>query len=458
MAQTKTTRQAGVSGSGKTRIGMMSLGCSKTLVDSEHILGKLDPSRYIIVGSADECDVVLLNTCTFIQDAQKESIDRMLELLALKKSGKIDAVIVMGCMVQRFPEDLQTQLKDVDAFIGSGEYARIPEVMESVTRGKKVSAIVGEAGYLATSEERRVALTPLHYRFLKISEGCDHICTFCTIPSFRGKHRSRTISDVVAEARSLVKAGAREIILTGQDTTYFGRDLTGDFLLPELLRELNKVDGIEWIRLLYAYPSCVTDDLMRAMRDSEKVCHYLDMPLQHASDAMLLAMKRGITQRRTLDLIKKFRETVPGLAIRTTFIVGFPGETEKDFEELLAFMEQVRFERAGVFTYSREEGTPSAAMKNQVPEKTKKQRLERAMLLQQKISQENNMKMLGKKLRVLVEEKAQERPGFWRGRSYQDAPDVDASVFVKSTASLKPGDFCDVTITSAEAYDLVGKI
>ncbi len=435
----------------------MSLGCSKTLVDSEHILGKLDPSRFAIVDSVDRCDVILLNTCSFIQEAQKESIDRMLELLELKKSKKIDAVIVMGCMVQRFPDDLREQLKEVDAFIGSGEYAKIPEIMDTVTKGKKVFT-VGEPGYLASGSEPRVALTPQHYRFLKISEGCDHICTFCSIPSFRGKHRSRSIDDVVREAEMLVGQGAKEIIVTGQDTTYFGRDNGGEFLLPELLRQLNKVKGLEWIRVLYAYPSCVTRELMEAMRDCEKVCHYLDMPLQHASDPMLTAMKRGITQRRTADLISQFRETVPGLAIRTTFIVGFPGETENDFQQLLDFMEQVRFERLGVFMYSQEEGTPSASYPNQVPEKTKKERYDRAMKLQQKISRENNRKMVGREVKVLVERKSEERGGAWTGRTYRDAPDVDANVIIKTRKALRPGEFYTVTITEAEEYDLVGKL
>ncbi len=443
--------------SAPVRIGMMSLGCPKTLVDSEHILGKLDRSRYQLTGAVEECDVALLNTCAFIGDAQKESIDRMLELLELKKSKKLSAVIVMGCMVQRFPKDLRNQLKDVDAFIGSGDYAKIPEIVETVTHGKKVFS-VGKPGYLATSGEPRVALTPAYSRYLKISEGCDHVCTFCTIPGFRGKHRSRTIEDVVAEARQLVSEGAKEIILTGQDTTYFGKDHGGQYLLPELIRRMDGVEGMEWLRVLYAYPSCVTTELMEAIRDSKKTVKYLDMPLQHASDRMLSAMRRGITQRRTRDLIRKFRETVPGLAIRTTFIVGFPGETEEDFEELLAFMDETRFDRLGVFTYSQEEGTPAAVLPGQVPDKVKKSRLERAMLLQQKISAENNRKWIGRKLQVLIEEPSKESKNLWIARSYQDAPDVDANVLVKSSRPLDPGTFHTVTIQKAEAYDLVGEL
>lgn len=438
---------------------MLSLGCPKTLVDSETILGKLDPVKYVIKPSVTDCDVALLNTCAFIEDAQQESLDRILELVELKKEGRIQSIVVLGCLVQRFPKDLRNQLeKEVDAFVGSGEYAKIPEIVEQVSSGEKVFSL-GSAGYLAASGEARVALTPSHYRYLKISEGCDHVCTFCSIPSFRGKHRSRTIGDVLQEAERLVEEGAKELILTGQDTTYFGRDLSnGRFLLPDLLRELDPLSGIEWIRLLYAYPSCITPGLMEAMADSRHICHYLDMPLQHASERMLLAMRRGITKRRTVDLIRKFRRMVPDLAIRTTFIVGFPGETEEDFEELLAFMEEMKFERLGIFTYSQEEGTPAAAMPGQVPGKIKEKRFERAMLLQQKISAENNRRWIGKTLQVLVEKQDERNTGLWIGRSYLDAPEVDGNVFIRSKRSLQIGSFYPVPITATREYDLVGEV
>lgn len=439
------------------RIGMMSLGCPKTLVDSEVILGKLADGQYEITGSVENCDVALLNTCAFIQDAQKESIDRILELIELKKGKQIQALIVMGCLVQKFPNDLQDELKEVDAFIGSGDYSKIPEIVRNVIGGEKVYS-VGEPGYLSTSSETRVALTPQHYRYVKISEGCDHICSFCSIPNFRGKHRSRTIEDVVEESKRLLASGCRELILTGQDTTYFGRDLENQFLLPNLLRRLDQLEGDFWIRLLYAYPSCVTTELMETIRDAKHICRYLDMPLQHASDRMLLAMRRGITKRRTIDLIQKFRATVPGLAIRTTFIVGFPGETEEDFEELLAFMEEMKFERAGIFTYSPEADTPGAVMQNQVPEKVKKSRRDRAMLLQQKISMELNQRAVGREFRVLVDHKSPKKGEVWVTRTYQDGPEIDGTVLVKSKTSLLPGTFCNVRITAAKEYDLLGEI
>lgn len=439
------------------RIGMLSLGCPKTLVDSEIILGKLTGPAYQLVSNVGDCDVALLNTCSFIQDAQKESVDRILQLIELKKTNQIKALIVMGCMVQQFNQELQKELKEVDAFIGSGDYAKIPGIVERVTHGEKVISI-GPAGYLSTAAETRISLTPRYYRYLKISEGCDHTCSFCTIPSFRGKHRSRTIEDVVQEARGLVRDGAKEIILTGQDTSYFGRDYSGKFLLPELLRELEQVDGLEWIRLLYAYPSCLTTELMETMAASQKICHYLDMPLQHASDRMLTSMRRGITKKRTIDLIRLFRSIVPDMAIRTTFIVGFPGETEEDFEELSAFVEQMQFDRMGAFTYSHEEGSYAATLSGPVPEKVKAKRRDALMQLQQGISLACNQTHENKNLKVLVEERSLERPEYLVARSYRDAPEIDGNVLIDTKKLISPGSFVNVTIRKAEPYDLLAAL
>lgn len=442
----------------RVRVGMLSLGCPKTLVDSEAILGKFGGPGYELVPSVADCDIALLNTCAFIEEAQRESVDRILELVELKKEGAIKAVVVMGCLVQKFPKDLQKELTEVDAFVGSGDYQKITDVVEKVMGGSKVVQL-GQPGYLVTSADKRISLTPDYYRYLKISEGCDHICSFCTIPSFRGKHRSRTIDDVVKEAQTLLAQGAKEIILTGQDTTYFGRDhADGKFLLPQLLRELDQLDGLKWLRLLYAYPSCITEDMMRAIGDSKKICHYLDMPLQHASDPMLLAMRRGITKRRTIDLIRKFRDIVPDLAIRTTFIVGFPGETDKDFAELLEFMETMAFDRLGIFTYSQEAGSHAAGLPGQVDEKIKRRRFDEAMILQQKISLSQNSKQLGRTLEVLVEEQSEDDSAVWVGRSYMDAPEVDGNVIIRSSRALKPGDFVNVKITEVQEYDLVGEL
>lgn len=445
----------------KLRVGMLSLGCPKTLVDSELVLGKLDPERYTLTSTVRDCDIALVNTCAFIQESQEESVEQILRLIELKEEGEIQKIIVLGCLVQRFARELQKELKEVDAFVGSGEYEKIPEVVEKVVRGEDVFQ-VGLPGYLYTSGERRVSLSPHSWRYLKVSEGCDHTCSFCVIPSFRGKHRSRPLEDVVREAEKLVAEGARELILTGQDTTFFGYDLEGRYLLPELLRRLNAIQGVHWIRILYAYPSLVTDELIEAVASCDKVCHYLDMPLQHVNDRVLKSMRRGTTRESTRRLIAKLRREIPDLAVRTTFIVGYPGETEKEFEELLKFMEEARFERLGIFTYSREDGSLAAKLPGQVPEKMKTKRLEQGMLLQQKIAWENNRRLAGKTLEVLVEEKG-ERPGLWMGRTYRDAPEVDGTVsFLISpksqTVRVQPGKFVEVRITGTREYDLTGEL
>lgn len=439
----------------KWRVGILSLGCPKTLVDSELILGKLDPRRFSIASTVADCDIALLNTCAFIGSAQEESVDQILRLIELKKEGEIQKLIVLGCLVQRFPRDLQKELKEVDAFVGSGAYDKIPEVVEQVIGGERIAKI-GVPGYLYTSAEARVSLTPLYSRYLKISEGCDHTCAFCVIPTFRGKHRSRPLEDVMEEAERLVSEGARELILTGQDTTFFGYDLTGRFLLPELLKRINAIPQIRWIRLLYAYPTLVSDVLIDSLATSDKVCHYLDMPLQHVSDRVLRSMQRGTTSASTRRLITKLRERIPDLALRTTFIVGYPGETEREFQELLSFMQEARFERLGIFTYSSEEGSLAAGLPGQVSEKVKQKRLEVGMLLQQKISQENNRRLLNQTLEVLVEAREDETD-VWLGRTYMDAPEVDGTVFLKANG-LQPGQFVPAKITGTREYDLVAEL
>jgi len=438
------------------RVGMISLGCPKTLVDSEIILGKLDPKKYEIVSEITECEVAILNTCSFIREAQEESIDTILKLLEFKKKGEVTHVMVLGCLAQEFPRDLESEFKEVDAFIGSGQYDQIPMILNQMMSQKRVISI-GQAGYLATSGESRVALTPDYYRYIKISEGCDHVCSFCTIPQFRGKHRSRTIDDVVAEARRLVDEGARELILTGQDTSYFGRDLSGRYQLADLLKELDQIDGVWWIRLLYAYPSCITDDLIKTIATAKKVCHYLDMPLQHASDRMLSAMKRGITKRKTENIIQKFRSQVKDVVIRTTFIVGFPGETDDDFEELLDFMRQWHFERLGIFQYSPETHAESSRYPEQIADKIKEARFHEAMMLQQQISEQNNAEWRHREIEVLVEQPPLNQSGQWKGRSFMDAPEVDGNVLVTAQQPLKIGSFYKMRVVATEAYDLVAE-
>jgi ribosomal protein S12 methylthiotransferase len=439
----------------KASVGMLSLGCPKTLVDSELVLGFLDRAKYRIANYVTDCDVAILNTCSFVQDAKEESIDYILKLIELKRDGVIQAVVVMGCLVQRYHQELEAELREVDAFVGTGDYQELGRVVDQVFHRKKISMVGNEPGFLYTAEMSRIPLTPQFTRYVKISEGCDHVCAFCTIPKFRGKHRSRSIDDIVKEVHLLVAQGAKELILTGQDTTYFGRDTHQKYLLPELLRQLNSIRGVEWLRLLYAYPSCVTDELIDSIASLNKVCHYLDMPLQHISDSMLQAMRRGTTKKTTYQMIHKLRKRISNLAIRSTFIVGFPGETERDFDELMRFMEDVRFERLGIFMYSQEEESAAGSYPDQVGLTMKKNRFDQSMQLQQEISKENNQRLMGKTMCVLIEGKEKNA---YVGRTYQDAPEVDGLAYVNAEeeVNLQPGQFVDVKVTATKEYDISG--
>jgi len=443
----------------KTRrisVGMLSLGCPKTLVDSELVLGLLDHSRYRVAKHVTDCDIALLNTCSFINEAKQQSIDHILSLAELKKEGRIKALVVLGCLVQRYQKELEKELSEVDAFVGTGDYQALNSVLDQVVQKKRISQVGYAPGFLYTSAIERVPLTPRYTRYIKISEGCDHICSFCTIPSFRGKHRSRQLNDVVEEAHRLVEEGAKELVLTGQDTTYFGRDTENRFLLPTLLDELNRIRNLRWIRVLYAYPNCVNEALIEAIGSLEKVCHYLDMPLQHISDSILKSMRRGMTKKSTYALIEKLRKQIPDLAIRTTFIVGYPGEGDLEFKELLEFIEAAHFDRLGMFTYSNEEGSHAALLENQVSEHAKEKRFHEGMLLQQKISKENNERLTGKTFSILIEGRKEKKPNVYQGRSYMDAPEVDGLVYVHvpKGAVLKAGEFVLAQVTAAQEYDL----
>ena len=439
------------------RFGIVSLGCPKTLVDSEVILGKIQGARYRVTQDIGKCDVVFLNTCGFIRDAKQESIDALLKLLELKKQKKLLGVVVVGCLVQRYAEELQKEFPEVDAFIGSGDYMRIAEVLKKVTAGQKFTS-VHKAGYLADADETRIALTPKHSRYLKISEGCDHACSFCVIPKLRGRYRSRHIADLVREAKQLADEGAKELVVIGQDITRFGCDYAGKSLLPQLLEALGAVREFKWIRLLYTYPSTLTDEMIRAVAASKKICRYIDIPLQHISDKILKAMRRGNTKKQTVELIRKLRDMIPGVVLRTSFIVGFPGEMDEDFEELLAFMREMKFERLGIFKYSQEEGSAAAEFPDQVPEKTKEERYHRAMQLQQGIAREVNRRYVGTELRVLIEAQDEKDPNLWTGRSAMDAPEVDGNVLIRTQKEITAGKFYTVKITDAQDYDLVGQI
>ena len=441
----------------KIRVGIVSLGCPKTLVDSEVILGKARGARYIVTQDIGQSDVVLLNTCGFIKDAKEESIETILKLLELKKEKKLLGVIVMGCLVTRYAQELQKEFPEVDAFVGSGDYMRIAEALKKVTDGQKFVS-VHKAGYLADADEARIALTPKHSRYLKISEGCDHACSFCVIPKLRGRYRSRHIADLLREAKELAAEGARELVVIGQDITKFGCDYAGKALLPQLLEALGSVREVKWVRLLYMYPSTLTEDMIRAIARSKQVCRYIDLPLQHISDKMLKSMRRGHTKKQTVELIQKLRAMIPEVVLRTSFIVGFPGETDEDFEELLAFMRETKFERLGIFRYSQEEGSPAATFPDQVPEKIKEERFHRAMQLQQEIVREVNRRFMGREFRVLIEARDEKDPERWIGRSTMDAPEIDGNVIIKTQKELTAGKFYTVKITDTQDYDLVGQI
>ncbi len=412
------------------KVGVVNLGCARNLVDAQMMLGRLKKSGHRIVDT-EQADVVIVNTCSFIAEARQESIDTILDLLELKKQGKIQKVIVAGCLAQRYGKDLVKEFKEVDAFVGTPTLNREdnPEHMQ---------------------------LTPKHFAYVKICESCFNACSFCAIPKIKGKFVSRTIESVVKEVQALDAKGVREINIIGQDITAYGMDVYRRKALAELLGELVKVtNNVGWIRLLYAFPAHVTDELIEVIAKHKQICSYIDIPLQHISDHILLKQNRNITTQQTIDLIRKFRKTIPDVFLRTTYIVGMPGETDRDFNELREFNKEMRFERLGVFVYSKEEGTKAALMPNQVPEKVKKERLDILMKDQKEISSQIQKSFIGRTLKVLIEEKEKNSDTFI-GRSEYDAPDVDGLVYVHSSKDLKAGDFVDVQITDSYEYDLVG--
>jgi len=413
-------------------VGVINLGCARNLVDSQTILTNLKRNGHRIM-DAEHADVAILNTCAFIDDAKKESIDTIIDLLKLKKQGKLKKVIVAGCLAQRYSDELLKEFDGIDAIIGAQQLDR--EAIPS-----------------------KVSLTPKHYAYVKISESCYNQCSFCIIPKIKGKFVSRTIESVVDEVQRLDKQGIKEINIIGQDITAYGMDLYRQLSLAKLLKAIiPATKNIKWIRLLYAFPAHVTDELIDVMANETKICKYIDIPLQHISDNLLLSMNRNITTGGTKVLMQKFRQQMPEASLRTTFIVGLPGETEENFQELLAFAKQIRFEKLGAFIYSREEGTTAAKFKEQVPDKLKKQRLDTLMQAQQSISSEVQERFLGKKLKVMIDEKQSNEEGVYIGRTEYDAPEVDGIVYVHSKKKLYPGDFVSVKITDALEYDLSGE-
>jgi ribosomal protein S12 methylthiotransferase len=446
------------------KVGFISLGCPKNLVDSEVMMGQLKQNGYEITANAEEADTVVVNTCGFIDSAKKESIDTILEAARLKTGGRATRLIVAGCLVERYRDELKAEMPEVDAFIGTSQINDILAVCDPQTNTRSLPVVrLGNqsATYLYDESTPRVLATPSHYAFIKIAEGCDRPCAFCFIPQMRGHFRSRRFGSIVAEAQQLAEEGVKELILVAQDSSRYGEDLGKQDALAHLLRELAHTEGIEWVRVMYTYPTHISDGFLDVLAEEPKAVKYLDMPLQHASQNVLKLMKRGGNRASLERLIGRVRKRVPGIAVRTTFITGFPGETDADFEELLAFVKNVEFDRVGVFTYSDEEGTPAYDLPNKVDPKIAKQRHARLMKEQTKISRRKNKARVGETVRVLFEGESKESELLWQGRMETQAPDIDGCVLISDAPdgfTPQPGDLVNVLITEAQEYDLVGSI
>lgn len=438
------------------KILFVSLGCDKNLVDTEVMLGMLTGKGYSITDDENEADVVVINTCCFIGDAKEESINNILEMAELRKSGQIKALIVTGCLAQRYKEEIQTEIPEVDAIIGTTAIDTIVETLEDVLAGQSRNHIE-DIDLPPVYDKKRIVTTGGHYAYLKIAEGCDKRCSYCIIPKVRGNYRSIPMESLIAEAKQLVEFGAKELILVAQETTLYGKDLYGEKSLPKLLHELGQIDGLYWIRILYCYPEEITDELIETIRTEKKVCHYLDIPIQHASDNILKRMGRRTDQQELRDMIAKLRERIPDICLRTTLITGFPGETQEDHEELMAFVDEMEFDRLGVFTYSAEEDTPAATFDDQIDEELKKDRQAEIMELQQEIAFEKAKDAVGRTVLAMIEGKLPDEHAY-AARTYMDAPGVDGLVFVQTSEELMTGDFVKVRITGSYEYDLIGEI
>ena len=434
----------------------ISLGCDKNLVDTEYMLGLLKEHGFFMTNEEADADAIVVNTCCFIHDAKQESIDTILEMAEYKKEGKLQALIVTGCLAERYKDDILAEIPEVDAIIGTTGYEKIVEALENALEQKK-AVYCEELSYLPQPEVNRVNTTGGFFSYLKIAEGCNKHCTYCVIPSIRGTYRSVPMERLVKEAEFLAEGGTKELILIAQETTLYGVDLYGKKMLPELLRKLCRIEGIEWIRVLYCYPEEITDELIQTMKEEPKICRYLDLPIQHASDDILKRMGRKTNQKELVKLIRKLRKELSGIALRTSLITGFPGETEEQHAELLAFVKKMRFERLGVFTYSKEENTPAAKMKGQVTKKVKLARQKELMLAQQEIAFEKAEKMVGKRLTVMIEGRLPEE-NVYIARTYMDAPNIDGYLFLKAKNMYQSGEFVKARITGAKGYDLLGEV
>lgn len=444
------------------KIGVVSLGCPKNLVDSETMLGLIHEENYEITNDPSEAEIIIVNTCGFIESAKEESINTILQMAEYKKSGSCKYIIVTGCLSQRYAEELFSELPEADAIAGVEVYDEIGSIIKRVMNGERFIMLErSKPDVIYTSKETflpRILTTPSYTAYLKIAEGCDNCCSYCAIPKIRGPYRSKPMEQVLKEAKALADNGVKELIVVAQDTTRYGEDLPGGkLLLADLLKELNKIESLKWIRVMYCYPNNFTDELIETFASLDKVCKYVDLPLQHASNRLLTSMNRYDTREEVETLLAKLRKRIPGIVIRTTFIVGFPGETDADFEELKEFVEQQRFENAGVFAYSQEEGTVAGAMPNQIPDEIKQERYHELMALQAQISEEIHKDTEGQTLEVLVEGIEEDGSGLHYGRSYREAPDIDGLVFIENPGDIKPGCFVKVNILQGFTYESVGE-
>lgn len=436
------------------KILFISLGCDKNLADSEEMLGLLTAGGHEITDDETQADAIVINTCCFIKDAKEESVETILEMAEYKKTGSCHALIVTGCMAQRYQKEIIEEVPEVDAVLGTTSYGDIVKALEEAVAGNHFEEF-RDIDYLPDTGSKRVLTTGGHFGYLKIAEGCDKHCTYCIIPKLRGKFRSVPMERLIAQAEDMAEQGVKELILVAQETTVYGRDLYGEKSLHILLKKLCEIRGIRWIRILYCYPEEIYDELIETIRDEKKICHYLDIPIQHASDRILKRMGRRTSKQELIDIVGKLRKEIPDIVLRTTLITGFPGETEEDHEELKEFVDEMEFDRLGVFTYSPEENTPAAEMADQVPEEVKEERRDELMELQQEISYDRGQDRIGQELLVMIEGKVADESAYI-GRTYGDAPKVDGYIFVQTGELLMTGDFAKVRVTGALEYDLIG--
>lgn len=434
----------------------ISLGCDKNLVDSEVMLGLLDSRGYQIVDDETIADVIVVNTCCFIHDAKEESIQTILEMAEYKKTGRLKALVVTGCLAQRYQQEIIDEIPEVDAVLGTASYDKIAEAIDEALDGH-TEMYLEDIDRLPQVSSKRLVTTGGHYAYLKIAEGCDKHCTYCVIPKIRGNFRSVTMEQLLKEAKELAEGGVKELILVAQETTVYGQDIYGEKSLHRLLRELCKIDGIQWIRLLYCYPEEIDANLIQVMKEEPKICHYLDLPIQHASDAILKKMGRRTSKAQLVDTIHTLREEIPDITLRTTLITGFPGETEEQHQELVEFVDEMEFDRLGVFTYSPEENTPAAELPDQIPEEVKADRQAELMELQQEIAFDLAEDMIDREVLVMIEGKVADENAYV-GRTYRDAPNVDGLIFINTDEELMSGDFAKVKVTGAMEYDLIGEL